>query len=56
MKRPPPPPGPPTPPKPALTLDQLPADCKVVLAGGNGKVAPGTAATAASKPTTIKTK
>jgi penicillin-insensitive murein DD-endopeptidase len=57
LQRPPAPPGPPTPPKPAIMLDQLPAACKSVLAGGNGKVAPGTAATAASKPAmTTKTK
>jgi penicillin-insensitive murein DD-endopeptidase len=56
LQRPPSPPGPPAPPKPAITLDQLPAACKVVLASGNAKAAPGVAATAASKPTTTKTK
>jgi penicillin-insensitive murein DD-endopeptidase len=56
LQRPPSPPGPPTPPKPAITLDQLPAACKAVLASGEGNAAPDTAATAASKTTTIKTK
>jgi len=30
----PPPPGPPAPPKPGITLDQLPAECRAVLAAG----------------------
>jgi penicillin-insensitive murein DD-endopeptidase len=56
LQRPPAPPGPPTPPKPPLTLEQLPAACKAVLASGNGNVPPGTATTAASKAATSKTK
>jgi penicillin-insensitive murein endopeptidase len=49
------PPGPPTPPKPGLTLEQLPAACKAVLASGPNTAVPGTT-TSASKPTTSKTK
>jgi penicillin-insensitive murein DD-endopeptidase len=56
LQRPPAPPGPPTPPKPPLTLEQLPAACKAVLASGNAKSAAGTATTEASKSTTSKTK
>jgi penicillin-insensitive murein DD-endopeptidase len=55
LQRPPAPPGPPAPPKPPLTLEQLPAACKAVLASGNANPAPGVAATAASKTTTTTT-
>jgi penicillin-insensitive murein endopeptidase len=34
--KPPGPPGPPVPPKPPMTLDQLPAECRVVLEAGRG--------------------
>ncbi len=34
------PPGPPKPPKPQITLDQLPADCRAVLASGTNQPAP----------------
>jgi len=54
MQRPPAPPGPPSPPKPPLTLDQLPAACKAVLA--SGKSTPEAAATTASKPATSQPK
>jgi penicillin-insensitive murein endopeptidase len=42
------PPGPPKPPKPGITLDQLPGECKAVLASGD----PGTASaiSASEKP------
>src|SRR5262245_26564464 len=48
----PPAPGKPQPAKPSITLDQLPADCRAVLA--SGKDAPAVAATPA-KPTTAPT-
>jgi penicillin-insensitive murein endopeptidase len=36
LTAPPKPPGPPVPPKPPLTLEQLPAECRVVLEAGRG--------------------
>src|SRR5262245_17504509 len=54
VQRPPSPPGPPSPPKPPLTLEQLPAACKGVLASGTST--PEAAATTASKPTTSQPK
>jgi penicillin-insensitive murein endopeptidase len=47
----PPKPGPPGPPKPALTMAQLPSECRTVLSSGPDAPAPPPAATApAPKP------
>jgi hypothetical protein len=48
MKRPPKPAGPPSPPKPGISMDQLPGECKAVLASGGGPSIG--AADAADKP------
>jgi penicillin-insensitive murein DD-endopeptidase len=56
LRRPPQPSAAPTPPKPPITLDQLPAACKAVLASGSAKEGAAAAATTASTPAANKTK
>ena len=56
LQRPPQPSAAPTPPKPPITLDQLPAACKAVLASGGGKEGAAPGATTASTPAQSRTK
>jgi penicillin-insensitive murein endopeptidase len=56
LQRPPQPSAAATPPKPPITLDQLPAACKAVLASGGGKEGAAPGATTASTPAMNRTK